>query len=70
MDTMNELQLAMAIQEDLMKAICIIKLRHPQLMNTSCHDLSSKHECDTPLATLLSNIDEAADHLIEKHITS
>lgn len=67
MDTMNELQLAMAIQEDLMKAICIIKSLHPEIMNISCNDLSGKHECDTPLATLLSNIDEAADHLIEKH---
>lgn len=67
MDTMNELQLAMAIQEDLMKAIAIIKMTHPELMNMSCNDLSGKHECDTPLATLLSNIDEGADHIIAKN---
>lgn len=70
MDTMNELQLAMAIQEDLMKAISIIKMTHPQLMNVSCNDLSGKHECTASLATLLSNVYEGADHIIEKHITS
>jgi hypothetical protein len=35
-------------------------------MFTSCADLEGKHSCKTPLATLISNIDEASDLIIEK----
>ena len=67
---MNTRQLAEAIQEDLSKVNLIINFsRHrdvEHLMYTSCADLEGKHSCKTPLATLISNIDEASDLIIEK----
>ena len=67
---MNTRQLAEAIQEDLSKVNLILNFSRYRgiwaLMNTSCADLEGKHSCKTPLATLLSNIDEASDLIIEK----
>ena len=67
---MNTRQLAEAIQEDLSKVTLIINFsRHrdvAQLMAASCASLEGKHSCKTPLATLLSNIDEASDLIIDK----
>lgn len=67
---MNTRQLAEAIQEDLSKVTLILNYaRHRDvapLMFTSCADLEGKHSCKTPLATLISNIDEASDLIIEK----
>ena len=67
---MNTRQLAEAIQEDLGKVNLIINFsRHrdvAQLMSMSCAALEGKHSCKTPLASLLSNIDEATDIIIEK----
>jgi len=67
---MNTRQLAEAIQEDLSKATLILNFaRHrdvASLLSTSCADLEGKHSCTTPLYTLLSNIDEASDLIIEK----
>jgi len=67
---MNTRQLAEAIQEDLSKVSLILNFsRHRDvapLMFTSCADLEGKHSCKTPLATLISNIDEASDLIIEK----
>jgi len=67
---MNTRQLAVAIQEDLSKVNLILYFSPyrdaAKLMSTSCADLSGQHSCDTPLYTLLSNIDEASDLIIEK----
>lgn len=67
---MNTRQLAEAIQEDLSKVSLILNFaKHRDvwgLLNTSCDALEGKHGCNTPLATLLSNIDEASDLIIEK----
>ncbi len=67
---MNTRQLAEAIQEDLSKATLLLNFaRHrgvADLLNTSCADLDGNHSCTTPLYTLLSNIDEASDLIIEK----
>lgn len=67
---MNTRQLAEAIQEDLSKVTLILNYARRRdvaaLMFTSCADLQGKHSCKTPLATLLSNIDEASDLIIEK----
>ena len=67
---MNTRQLAEAIQEDLSKVTLILNFAQHRgvwaLLRTSCADLEGKHSCDTPLATLLSNIDEASDLIIEK----
>jgi len=67
---MNTRQLAEAIQEDLSKVTLIINYAPRRdvapLMFTSCADLEGKHSCKTPLATLLSNIDEASELIIEK----
>jgi len=63
---MNTRQLAEAIQEDLGKVNHIIQYLNLNLMDACCKDVSGVHECRTPLATLLSNIDEASDLIIEK----
>jgi hypothetical protein len=67
---MNTRQLAEAIQEDLSKVTLILNYAQRRdvapLMFTSCADLEGKHSCKTPLATLISNIDEASDLIIEK----
>ena len=67
---MNTRQLAEAIQEDLSKVTLILNYARRRevapLMFTSCNDLEGKHSCKTRLATLLSNIDEASDLIIEK----
>ena len=67
---MNTRQLAVAIQEDLSKVNLIINFSRGRdvasLMAASCASLEGKHSCNTPLYTLLSNIDEAADLIIEK----
>ena len=67
---MNTRQLAEAIQEDLSKVNLILNFSRgrdvAQLMSASCASLEGKHSCTTPLYTLLSNIDEAADLIIEK----
>ena len=70
LEDMNTRQLAEAIQEDLSKVSLIITYAPRRdvapLMYTSCADLEGKHSCKTPLATLISNIDEASDLIIEK----
>jgi len=67
---MNTRQLAEAIQEDLNKVTLILNFsRHrdvADLWSTSCADLSGRNSCKTPLETLISNIDEASDLIIEK----
>ena len=67
---MNTRQLAEAIQEDLSKVTLILNYaRHRDvapLMFTSCADLTGRHSCKIPLDTLISNIDEASDLIIEK----
>ena len=67
---MNTRQLAEAIQEDLSKVILILNFsRHrdvADLWEASCADLSGRNSCKTPLSTLISNIDEASDLIIEK----
>ena len=67
---MNTRQLAEAIQEDLSKVTLIINFsRHrdvADLWSTSCADLSGRNSCNTPLCSLISNIDEASDLIIEK----
>ena len=67
---MNTRQLAEAIQEDLSKVTLILNFSRFRgvgaLLRTSCADLDGKHSCETPLQTLLSNIDEASDLIIEK----
>lgn len=67
---MNTRQLAEAIQEDLSKVTLIINFsRHRDVANlwsTSCADLTGRHSCKIPLDTLISNIDEASELIIEK----
>ena len=63
---MNTRQLAEAIQEDLGKVNHIIQYLNLNLMDACCKDVSGVHPCRTPLSTLLSNIDEASDLIIEK----
>ena len=66
---MTPYELAEAIQEDLSKVTLILNYARRRdvasLMFTSCADLEGKHSCKTPLATLLSNIDEASDLIAE-----
>ena len=67
---MNPCELAEAIQEDLSKVTLILNYARRRdvanLWSTSCSDLDGMHSCNTPLRSLISNIDEASDLIAEK----